>query len=250
MSSFTKTFVRGQNEEEEYSGIISGGDVIKEKEKEKEEGGEDCPICMDCIDPKVNCVTTECGHNFHAKCLFENIAHNGFDCPCCRGKMAEVEEEEEEEEFEEEEFDFEEEEEEEDNTDYLLRGMRWMFQRENDEELDDEEDDEDEETVSLEEDDDDDEEEAVPVPSAEYVANKLAERGVTFEDVLKSLLNDCHPEFAMTFDRNASKLYGKIRSVLANYSRDQPAVAPEEEEVNAMDSIVEIEVDYRAQAKV
>lgn len=43
---------------------------------------------MDAIDITKNCVTTECGHQFHAKCLMQNVAHNGFDCPYCRTTMA------------------------------------------------------------------------------------------------------------------------------------------------------------------
>jgi len=50
----------------------------------------ECPICMDDIQAcNVNCVTTECGHQFHTSCLMRNIAHNGFGCPYCRNVMAE-----------------------------------------------------------------------------------------------------------------------------------------------------------------
>ena len=51
-----------------------------------------CPICMDDIVNNVNCVTTECGHCFHASCLMTNVAHNGFGCPYCRTVMAEDQE--------------------------------------------------------------------------------------------------------------------------------------------------------------
>lgn len=46
----------------------------------------ECPICMDIIGDK-NCLTTECGHKFHTNCMFSNIDHNGFICPCCRAQM-------------------------------------------------------------------------------------------------------------------------------------------------------------------
>lgn len=46
----------------------------------------ECPICMDIIGEK-NCLTTECGHKFHTNCMFTNIDHNGFSCPCCRAQM-------------------------------------------------------------------------------------------------------------------------------------------------------------------
>ena len=47
-----------------------------------------CSICMDTIATTNNNVTTECGHCFHTKCLMQNVAHNGFACPCCRTAMA------------------------------------------------------------------------------------------------------------------------------------------------------------------
>lgn len=47
----------------------------------------DCPICMEVVQSTVNCVITECGHTFHARCLLTNIVHNGFGCPYCRTEM-------------------------------------------------------------------------------------------------------------------------------------------------------------------
>jgi len=56
----------------------------------------ECPICIEIIDFKKNCVTTECGHCFHTNCLMTSVAHNGFGCPYCRTAMAqEIKEEEE-----------------------------------------------------------------------------------------------------------------------------------------------------------
>jgi hypothetical protein len=49
----------------------------------------ECPICYDEIDVLKNCVTTECGHQFHCNCLMRNSATNGFSCPMCRSVMAE-----------------------------------------------------------------------------------------------------------------------------------------------------------------
>lgn len=49
---------------------------------------QDCPICFESIDNNVGCATTECGHKFHLKCLMNNVAHNGFNCPYCRSEMA------------------------------------------------------------------------------------------------------------------------------------------------------------------
>ena len=114
---------------------------------------DECPICMDAIDPNKNRVTTECGHTFHCSCLMTNVSHNGFACPYCRTAMAE-----------------EVEGENEYNDDYstsswyygpndndsvddssvsvagpgleahVLRGMRWLFQRVDPQEEDEDED--------------------------------------------------------------------------------------------------------------
>lgn len=234
------------------SDVMRCFDVSKKEEKMEEVTDdensnlevEECPICMDAIDTDRNCVTTECGHKFHAKCLFANIARNGFDCPCCRGKMAEEVEEDEDEEYEEdEEEDFDEDEEEdnadhllmlrrmrwmfEDNTDHLLRGMRWMFQRASNDggvvDEDEEEDDEDQELVALPT--------SVDLPSVDVIMEKLTGRGITFEHVIKSLLNDCHPEYTGNFKAEAGNLFGAVRSILANYVRENGQRSEEEEGV-------------------
>jgi hypothetical protein len=57
----------------------------------------ECAICMDVIEGNRNVVTTECGHTFHCKCMMTNVAHNGFACPLCRSEMVEMPEEEEDE---------------------------------------------------------------------------------------------------------------------------------------------------------
>ena len=64
---------------------------------------KECPICLDDIIGLKNCVTTDCGHTFHCRCLLTNIAHNGFACPFCRAALADVAEDEEEDEDEEDE---------------------------------------------------------------------------------------------------------------------------------------------------
>jgi hypothetical protein len=51
----------------------------------------ECPICYDPIEQTRNCITTECGHQFHAACLMKNACINGFSCPSCRAKMVEQE---------------------------------------------------------------------------------------------------------------------------------------------------------------
>ena len=51
----------------------------------------ECPICYDPIEQTRNCITTECGHQFHAACLMKNACINGFSCPSCRAQMVPVE---------------------------------------------------------------------------------------------------------------------------------------------------------------
>lgn len=51
----------------------------------------ECPICYDPIEQTRNCITTECGHQFHAACLMKNARINGFSCPSCRAQMVEQE---------------------------------------------------------------------------------------------------------------------------------------------------------------
>jgi len=163
----------------------------------------ECSICLDCIDVNKNCITTECGHCFHASCLMTNVAHNGFGCPYCRAEMAEVPEDSDDEEDydeEEEEDEYEDEEYEVDLLDdYSLRGFRWLFQRAEGEEVDDEPDDE------FEDDEFEDEESAQPAPARSnnphvapwnFVAHHLLQRGVTTEMLVRALLSTSHPEYS------------------------------------------------------
>lgn len=47
----------------------------------------ECPICFEVMDNEKNNIKTECGHEFHSNCFLTNVAHNGFDCPCCRKEL-------------------------------------------------------------------------------------------------------------------------------------------------------------------
>ena len=99
---------------------------------------------MEAVYMFTNCVTTECGHVFHATCLLKNTAVNGYACPCCRGLLAEEDvaaEEVDEDEYSvhtrsdyDSEEDYEQETEEE-HEEYLHLGFRWFFQRIHGEEL-------------------------------------------------------------------------------------------------------------------
>lgn len=200
----------------------------------------ECPICMDDIEVNKNCVTTECGHCFHASCLMRNVALNGFSCPYCRAIMAEepVEEDEEDEwsEISNEETDDEE---------YTLRGFRLFFNNvsgmEHDE--DDVEDEiEDEEAIDLEQ-QQQREQEQVPRPSARFIADKLVEEGITMETIVKALLKD-HDEYDADeeeFLRIDDELFGKLRIIISNYT---PASPTQPEPVTAVEEPV-IEQEQR-----
>jgi len=184
----------------------------------------ECSICLDCIDGSKNQVITECGHCFHASCLMKNVSHNGFGCPYCRATMAEAQPNGDDESDYSEYTDIEEDM----YDDYSLRGMRWMFQRAEGEELDDDADDEIEgdtpvlqvpeerEEGEVEEDSDDEEED---VPTAEFIAYKLERSRVTMEMLVKAMLALDHDEYADNREYNEmeSNIFGRLRTIISNY---------------------------------
>ena len=99
----------------------------------------DCPICLDPIQPNVNCMTTECGHCFHASCILKHVSMTKGGCPMCRAVMVENvemgEDDDDEEDLEShdestyisEDFRNDESVQE----DHMLRGVRWLFQQHN-----------------------------------------------------------------------------------------------------------------------
>ena len=95
----------------------------------------DCPICFEIINLSVNCVTTECGHHFHANCLLKAVSMNNHGCPMCRAQMVEspIENEEDADSFMDSFMDSENSDDfrndEEVVEDYRFRGFRWLFQQ-------------------------------------------------------------------------------------------------------------------------
>lgn len=186
---------------------------------------QECPICMDTIEGLCNRVVTECGHAFHCSCLMQNIAHNGFGCPYCRTKMADEPEECDEEDNAsiEEETVFESD---------ALTSFRMFHQRINGEEVEEEEA---EEWATINEDNDEEEEEdeVVQMPDAAYMAQKLAARGITFEDLAKNILFQEHSNFGehyIDYELRSSEVYGQFRAIITQYTRSEPttpAPAPE-----------------------
>jgi len=174
--------------------------------------GQECPICMEQIETLCNRVLTECGHAFHCSCLMKNTSHNGFSCPYCRTKMAE---EPKEEYYEEYEYDsdipmpvFEE---------HILTAFRMFHQQINGEEV------EEEPTEAWETYDEDEEEDEEPdsVPDAAYISQKLIERGITIEDLVKNILFQEHSNWGqqyIDYERRSSEVYGQFRAVIARYT--------------------------------
>lgn len=95
----------------------------------------DCPICLDPIESNVNCMTTECGHCFHASCILKHVSMTKGGCPMCRAVMVENVEmgDDDEEDLESDDEstyisdDFRSDESV--QEDHMLRGVRWLFQQ-------------------------------------------------------------------------------------------------------------------------
>lgn len=216
-----------------------------------------CAICLENIeDLTVNCLTTECRHHFHTKCMMNAMAHSqNFVCPCCRGAMAD-----------ELEYSDESDSDDDDDDDYSgdesegdvsrqreirrihaqherlrqenanLQSVRWLFQRNLGEELDDEP------LEPLEEGDyesdayEDEDEEERPKPDVQYLVHHLQAQGIGMEQLVKGLLLE-HPEYED--DEEISNMnddvFGKLRVLITNYqpplppSQPLPVPVPEEE---------------------
>ena len=189
----------------------------------------ECPICMDAIDGLCNKVVTECGHAFHCSCLMQNAAHNGFGCPYCRTSMAKTPsaEEDEDDEYDEyyEYYEYDEDDEEETILDDdILTSFRMFHQRINAEEVEEEEA---EEWESVDEEEQEEEEEAMPY--AAYIAQKLVERGITFEDLVKNILFQEHSLFGIhysDYERRYLEVYRQFRATISQFRPNQAAPIP------------------------
>ena len=168
----------------------------------------ECPICYEEINQLKNCVTTECGHQFHCSCLMQNSAINGFACPMCRSTMAEDDEEEEEGEYEEDE-------DEEIDDDNALASFRMFHQQLAGEEVE-------EEPFEAEADEVDEEEETIVKPTATFIAAKLLTQGFTMKDLVNCLLVE-HEEYDVELaanDRYSDQMFGKFRQIISNFPRE------------------------------
>lgn len=180
----------------------------------------DCPICMDTIMGDKNKVITECGHCFHTSCLMTSVAHNGFGCPYCRTAMAEEQNDEESEYGSDNEED---DEEEELFDDYALRGFRFLMGEEDEEDIAQEQYEQQLEEAHEEHADATENNHRMDYPSPAFVTEKLTERGVTMEDLVKLILNQhdayCMPERQQeALERLDGEIYGKVRIIIGGYN--------------------------------
>jgi len=152
-----------------------------------------------------------------------SVAHNGFGCPYCRTAMAEEPEDDESTEYETDDG-----EEEEMFDDDALRGFRFFFNNLNGDEHDAEDVEEEDAAEELERENDTPAEPDVNVPTTDFVAQKLREQGVTFEQLVKMICNLDHEEYSEddAAERFSDELFGKIRIIVSNYQPEQAAPAP------------------------
>lgn len=177
----------------------------------------ECPICMEMIDVSKNCVTTECSHKFHTSCLMRNVAFNGFGCPYCRTAMAEDDEEYNDDDEEYEEDDAEDDDEDEENAEGEDEVdepplLRWII---------DEDVDEIDENYPLSAED--------PIPSFDLILQKLIEKNVSYEDLVKCALFG-HLAFSFTehnpeINRLNEFINNEIYDTIINYKPEQEEVS-------------------------
>lgn len=111
----------------------------------------ECSICFDEIGA-INTLVTECGHKFHASCVFKSFVNGTFGCPLCRTELAEIPKD-------------EDEDEEDDESEYD----------------DEDEDEDDEEAEEIDE---------KFMVSCEQIANKFIKMGYNMADVIALALED------------------------------------------------------------
>ena len=185
----------------------------------------ECSICMENIHSFTNnCVTTECGHSFHTNCLMKNVAHNGFGCPYCRTKMAEeLDDSSSEESFRD---DYNSSSDDDDGSyniegvddedeDNLLRGFRLFFNNVNGELFD--EDDEKEEDIYQDCIDCEQIKNLNIIPSMKYIADKLIECNIEYQDCLKLICADIFYDYDHNDDNLSWNFNQNIINIVQNY---------------------------------
>ncbi|KAG8641487.1 hypothetical protein MANES_13G152000v8 [Manihot esculenta] len=57
--------------------------ILNEREREKEEDGKRCAVCLEDFEPKEMVMVTPCNHMFHEECIVPWVKSHG-QCPVCR----------------------------------------------------------------------------------------------------------------------------------------------------------------------
>lgn len=193
----------------------------------------ECPICFEEIERNKNNITTECGHMFHASCLMKNVTVNGFGCPYCRTAMAEESEEEEDSSHqwsdynsqEDEETEVDEDEERQEEEDYVLRGMRWMFQRQEGELLEDD----------------------VPTPSISHLTQALIAKGYTMEKLVEMIAATIEGYSSRL--ENEERVEGYINQVREDIKEVVDAFTPEQALAQAQEQAEQMRLEREAQQR-
>jgi len=229
---------------------MSSLQIISDNKKEEDAEIIECPICYDEIEPLKNCVTTECGHQFHCNCLMKNSATNGFSCPMCRSIMAEELEDSDsdnEDEYDEGEYEEDGYEEAGEIDDNVLTSFRMFHQQLAGDEVEEEP----LEELELEE----AEEEVAAVeakPCATFIAAKLAAQGITLEDLVKCLLiehEEYEPESEVN-ERYSDQMFGKFRQIISNYPRQaQQEAAAAAAAAAAAQQVIQIQMPGRTEGQ-
>ena len=215
----------------------------------------ECPICMDNINIHKNCITTECGHCFHASCIMRNVYQNGFACPLCRTLMAEEEDPEEEDVMYDQYYSSMYDDEyiidqnPNDNIlgdDYILRGLRLFtdnvegIEHDQYDVLDEEYDVFEQEHDVIQEEHDILQEEVEDIeeskPSAAYVTQQLTLNGITMEHLVKILLYQ-HEEYynENSYNEFQELVWDDIRNIITNYEESVHHQQPQEDEATLPD---------------
>ena len=214
----------------------------------------ECPICMENIDEIANKVVTECGHTFHCSCLMRNAAFNGFGCPYCRTVMAEERKSDNDDDTNSYYSDIPQEM----FNDDSLTAFRIFNQIINNEEIEEEVEGEGNDWGTVDGDDDDTSSltDSQQVPDSIYVTQKLVERGITIEDLVKNILfdqiresEDQYPEY----ERRAGQVYGQFRAIMAQFRPEQqnaPIIPPPLEPVVIPLPLEHVSVPEIAEAKM
>lgn len=187
----------------------------------------ECPICMDIVDNNKNYVITECGHIFHAHCIMTSIAHNGFNCPCCRTTMAQAKpSDDDDDDDDDDEYDIGlYDDDVPDDEDDALRGLRLFT--DNIENIPHCEEDEEEENIydriiELEHaaaiNEITDETIVINLPTAQFITDQLIHQGITMSDLVKSmLLNHIEYEHHVYINDIDNEIHGRMCRIISNY---------------------------------